>query len=197
MWIYIVAAYFGVGLGIMTFTRARREIKRAIPEIIAGLHPSLWIVVLVWAIVLLASFIFWPVFLKGWFAKKQSVMDTLKRNPNFQHQKQLFDLMNSMCADGADEDKLPGASGEFGHSMSNPIPTKTIFGSTSYLARLRAPDGEKVLYERIGSFSSEVSPNPIDGYAIKHPNGTDLGTLYLSPYQRRNSNMIPKGFTSI
>ena len=194
VWIYVLGAYFGMGLFIMAFTSARREISKAIQEII-GFKAPLWVIALAGVILVLVSLIVWPLFLKGWFAKKPSVMDHLQRNPDFQRQKQLYNLMSALAADGCDADELPGASGEFGLSLSNPIPTKTILGSTSYLARLRTPDGEKVLYERIGSFSSEVSPNPIDGYAIKHPNGTDLGTLYLSPYQKRNSKKVPRGFT--
>jgi hypothetical protein len=101
-----------------------------------------------------------------------------------------------MSLEGGDEDEMPEGYGEFGHDVTNPIPTEGIPGSLSYLARLRAPDGAKVLYERKGSYSAEeVSPNPIDGYAISHPNGTALGMLYFSPYQKRNSVLVPKGFT--
>ena len=38
--------------------------------------------------------------------------------------------------------------GEFGLAATNPIPTKTIFGSTYYLSLLCATDGAKVSYER-------------------------------------------------
>ena len=193
VWIYLLAFYFGLGLFIMVFTSARREISKAIQEII-GFKTPLWVTILVGAILMSVSLILWPIFLKGWFAKKSSVMDRLQRNPDFQRQKQIYDLMSALAADGCDADELPGASGEFGLSPSNPIPTKTILGSTSYIERLRTSDGEKVLFQRIGSFPSEVTAHPVDGYAIKRPNGADMATLYLSPYQKQNSRKAPRGF---
>ena len=95
---------------------------------------------------------------------------------------------------GCQTDELPNGYGEFGHAPSNPIPTKTIYGSTTYLARLRASDAAKVLYQRRGSMTAEVSPSPIDEYDISHPDGRRLGTLYFSPYQLRNSHRAPRGF---
>jgi hypothetical protein len=68
-----------------------------------------------------------------------------------------------------------------------------VFGSTSYLGRLRAADGTKVNYERIGSIQSEVSPQPIDIYEISHRTGKNLATLYISPYQKRISGKAPGG----
>ncbi len=192
-WIYVLGAYFGLGMFIMAFTSARKEISKAIQEVI-GFKAPLWVIALAGIILVLVSLIVWPLFLKGWFAKKPSVLDTLQRNPDFQRQKQLYDLMSALAADGCDADELPGASGEFGLSLSNPIPTKTIFGSTSYLERLRTQDGAQVIYERIGSFPSEVTAHPVDGYAIKRLNGADMATLYLSPYQKRNSGKVPRGF---
>ena len=194
-WIYTLAAYFGAGLFIMVFTSARREISKAIKEMI-GFKAPLWVTIIFSVILVLLSLAIWPLFLKGWFAKKPSVMDCLQRNPDFQRQKQLYDLMNALAVDGCDAVELPGVFGEYGLSPSNPIPTKTILGSTSYLERLRTPDGEKVLFERIGSFPSEVTAQPVDGYAIKNPSGVELATLYLSPYQKRNSGKIPRGFIS-
>ena len=193
IWRYILVTYFGSGLFIMVFTPARREIVRAIQEM-TGTKAPLLAVVLVGAILILASLILWPFFLKGWFAKKPSLLDALQRNPDFQRQKQFYDLMSALAADGCDADELPGASGEFGLSLSNPIPTRSILGSTSYLERLRTPDGEIIHYKRVGSFSSHVSSRPIDGYVITTLNGAELATLYLSPYQKRNSAKIPRGF---
>jgi hypothetical protein len=67
--------------------------------------------------------------------------------------------------------------------------------SIAYLAKLQAPDGRKVQYRRIRSISSQVSPNPIDMYELGHPIGRSLGTIYISPYHKRNSEKAPKGFT--
>ena len=125
----------------------------------------------------------------------KSLLDALNENPLFKQQKELYDAMSLMCQDGVDADEMPNGHGEFGMTPSNPIPCKTVFGSTSYLARLRATDGAKVVYNRIGSFGSDVTPHPVDGYEISHPNGQKLATLYISPYQQRISSRPPKGFT--
>jgi hypothetical protein len=127
--------------------------------------------------------------------KPRSLLDQLQENPIFKEQKALFDAMSMMCADGCDSDEIPGGYGEFGFAATNPIPTNTIMGSTSYLARLRSPDGAKVIYKRRGSLSSPVSQKPIDAYEIVHPDGRLLATIYLSPYHKKNSDKPPRGFT--
>lgn len=127
--------------------------------------------------------------------KPEALPDPLQENPVTQKQKALFDAMSRMCENGCDTDEIPGGHGEFGRDITNPIPTRTIFGSAGYLARLASTDGVNVSYKRQASFASPVSPFPVDGYAISHPNGAQLGTLYLSPYHKRNSEKAPKGFT--
>ncbi|MBX3691576.1 hypothetical protein [Dokdonella sp.] len=129
--------------------------------------------------------------------KPKSVLDALNENPLFKQQKELYEAMSLMCQDGVDADEMPNGYGEFGMTPSNPIPCKTVFGSTSYLARLRAPDGAKVVYDRIGSFGSDVTPHPVDGYEISHPDGQKLATIYISPYQQRISRRAPKGFNLV
>ena len=101
-------------------------------------------------------------------------------------------LMGLSSEDGVDADELPNSQGEFGTTLTNPIPCNTIMGSMAYLESLRAPDGSKISYERIGSFTSPVTTSPVDGYRITHPNGKELTTLYFSPYQKRNSEKSPK-----
>jgi hypothetical protein len=125
--------------------------------------------------------------------KNKTVWDTLQENPLFQQQKAIFDAMSKLCEAGCDTDELPNAGGPFGYVATNPIPTKTIFGSTYYLSLLRTPDGAKVIYERRGSVSCGISQMPIDAYEIRHRDGRVLGNLYFSPYQRRNSQKAPQG----
>ena len=126
--------------------------------------------------------------------KAKTLLDAIEENPVFQQQKKLYEAMLLLCAQGVDADELPNGSGEFGLVRTNPIPCKTIFGSESYLGRLRSPDGAKVKYERSGSTTSFVSPNPIDVYEVTHPNGEKLAVLFFSPYQKRISNKAPRGF---
>lgn len=193
MWI-LIALYLIVGALIVVGTRAREEIALSIEDVTTATCP-VWKVVIFRVMVYSCALALWPVFLKSWFTMNQSAWNALLRNEVFQEQMQLFDAMSAMCEDGCDSDELPNGYGEFGLERTNPIPTKTIFGSTCYLARLRAPDGAKVIYEREGSFTSENIPHPIDGYVITHPTGTPLGMLYLSPYHKKNSEKAPKGFT--
>jgi hypothetical protein len=126
--------------------------------------------------------------------KPKSVLDALHSLPEFQKQKALFDAMSAMCEDGVDADEMPNSTGQYGLIPTNPIPCKTVFGSTAYLGRLRAADGTKVIHERLGSIQSSVSPHPIDIYQVTHSAGRKLATLYISPYQKRNSGMAPRGF---
>lgn len=126
--------------------------------------------------------------------KPKTALDALNENPMFQQQKELFEAMSLMCEDGVDADEILNGRGEFGMTSSNPIPCKTVFGSTAYLGRLRTVDGTKVIYERTGSSGADVSPHPVDAYEISHPNGQKLATLFISPYQKRISGKAPKGF---
>jgi hypothetical protein len=119
----------------------------------------------------------------------------LQSTPEFREQKELLDAMGAMCEGGVDADEMPNGSGEYGLAANNPIPCRTILGSTAYLGRLRAADGTKVNYERIGSIRSDVSPQPVDVYEISHRTGQrPLAKLYISPYQKRISGKAPRGF---
>ena len=109
-------------------------------------------------------------------------------------QKQMFQEQTLMCEEGTDSDQLPNGYGEFGLSLSNPIPCRSILGSRVYLERLRTLEGIKVYCQRIGSYHSDVTRYPVDGYAVSHTNGTALATLYVSAYQKRNSERPPLNF---
>ena len=185
MWIYALTAYFVAGLIFIFATPARQEIRMRLTDKELVGAPA-WKVWLFRSIVCTAAIILWPLFLEDYFRKKRSLWDDLKANKTFQDQRELYDLLNELCEGGCVTDELPGSSGDFGYDITNPIPTKTVFGSTSYLAKLRLPDGTKVLYERQGSVSSPVSPDPVDAYNIMHPDGRQLAVLYVSPYQKRN-----------
>jgi hypothetical protein len=126
--------------------------------------------------------------------KPVSVWDALQSTPEFQEQKELFDAMSAMSENGIDADEIPNGVGEFGFVPTNPIPCKTVFGSTAYLGRLRAADGTKIENRRLGSTQSDASPHPIDEYEITHSTGLVLGKLYISPYQKRISTKAPRGF---
>lgn len=193
MWQLFIIFYAAIGLAIVLFTRARGVIRESTSDVTTVSNPF-WKVAAFLIITHSVSVLLWPLFLRSWFAKPKTVWDDLKENPIFQQQKVLSDAMSLMCKDGVDADEMPNGRAEFGMTPSNPIPCKTVFGSTAYLSRLRTPDGTKVVYERVGSVASDVSPYPVDIYEISHSNGQKLATLFISPYQKRISGKAPRGF---
>ncbi len=121
----------------------------------------------------------------------RSLWDYLRATPAFKTSRTIFDQMDEVCKRGVDADEMPDGQGKFGYAPSNPIPTRTMFGSISYLARLCDRAGNKVQYKRIGSISPDNIDYPVDVYAI-----TAMGLqfeLYFSPYQKRNSAKSPEG----
>lgn len=95
---------------------------------------------------------------------------------------------------GATSDVIPGAYGEYGLCVTNPVPTKGIPSNEAYLRRLSLLSGEPFHWERIGSFGAPNIQHPIDGYDIITESGETLCTIYISPYQNIISNKAPKGF---
>lgn len=129
--------------------------------------------------------------------KQKSVLEVLMENPVFQQQKAFYDAMNQACATGCDGDELPNGCGEFGLTPTNPIPTNTVMGSNTYLSRLLTADGKKVENNRRCSMRTEVTEMPIDVYDLSLPDGTPLGTIYISPWQKRTSAKAPRGFRQL
>jgi hypothetical protein len=126
-------------------------------------------------------------------AKPKTLYDQLMEIPGMEEQKKLYDLMSKMNEEGSgtEDNEIPEGYGEFGLEVTNPVPTNTVFGSTSYLGRLRTLDGVKVTYMN--------APNIlqiIDGYRI-FANGKQIATLYICPYNKRNSTKAPNGFKLI
>jgi hypothetical protein len=130
------------------------------------------------------------------FLRRQpkSALDVLQSSQAFRQQKELFDARDALCEAGVDADEMPNATGEYGFTATNPIPCRTILGSTAYLGRLRAADGTKVSYQRISSTQSDASPQPIDIYEVVHQSGENLAIIYITPYQKRISGKAPRGF---
>jgi hypothetical protein len=96
---------------------------------------------------------------------------------------------------GIDADELPNGFGEFGFTVTNPVPTISAYGSNDYLSRIRF-NGLPIIYERIGSTGSEITNGSIDIYSVSC-SGKSLGDIYICPYHRRNSKKAPKGFVFI
>lgn len=155
---------------------------------------------------LIFTLMFWPVVLLLWrdffnekelSNKKQSLLDKVNeiidKDPILRLNVEYF---KEMCKDGTDQDVIQWGTGEFGLEATNPIPVHGIFGSMSYLERIRTLDGVNVEHERLGSVHVPNINNPVDKYKISQ-NGKELTTFYISPYHKKNSNKAPKGFKNI
>lgn len=97
-------------------------------------------------------------------------------------------------ADGVDTDDIPKAYGPFGLCKTNPIPTRSVAGSNTYLESLRTKDGRRVAANRMGSTSAEdVTSGMIDIYQLS-ADGQPVATIYVCPYHKRDSAKAPEGF---
>jgi len=123
-------------------------------------------------------------------------MSTTNDRLKFEEIQNFFKNISSFAGrenSGTDEDVMPEGYGEFGLEITNPIPVYTILGNKLYLDRLRTVNGEKLYYERIGSMTAPNIPSIIDGYSI-YVQGEKIATLYICPYNKKNSEKAPKGF---
>ena len=120
-------------------------------------------------------------------------LETLKNTETYQFMQQL---QNAMGVNATQHGKVPGAYGEFGYGATNPIPTKGIPGSISYLAKLRTEAEVKVEYKRRGSTKAENINHPVDMYKIS-AKGEYVCMLHLCPYYKENSTVAPKGFKAL
>ena len=84
--------------------------------------------------------------------------------------------------------------GEFGLDVTNPIPVQGIISNEVYLKKLVTIDGSEIHWEREGSTKTENIKNAIDIYKIFDSGGRLITKLFISPYHKRISNKIPKGF---
>ncbi len=89
---------------------------------------------------------------------------------------------------GESADELSNGHGEFGRTVTNPIPVNGPAGELLYLASLRASDGSFVMGHRLGSIGR------IDVYeTVSASNVWDL--LYFSLYHPRRSRKAPQGYS--
>jgi hypothetical protein len=97
-----------------------------------------------------------------------------------------------------DFDTFPQGHGNFGTSVTNPIPTCGITGSSEYLARLRTKNGEEISVKRLGCTGSDNIEELIDHYEIYNKQTKEkLCELYLCPYSKQTSTLAPDGFTLV
>jgi hypothetical protein len=134
-----------------------------------------------------------------YFAGEASYFDSITRVTKMNGQtvtpefKEAMAGMSATYAKGTYKDQIPGGHGEFGHTVTNPIPTISVTGSNKYLTKLRY-EGRAVESKRVGSTSSSVTAGNVDIYELS-AGGRDVGAIYICPYHKRNCRVAPKGFT--
>ena len=84
---------------------------------------------------------------------------------------------------------------EYGLVVNKPIYTKGVKGSNRYLEELRAANGEKLIWSRLGSTSAEGINGMIDIYMSTLPSGEPYKKIYINMYGNTNSKKIPNGFS--
>jgi hypothetical protein len=88
---------------------------------------------------------------------------------------------------------LVNAVGEFG-CETNPIGCASVQACIAYLQQLRTADGP-IKFTRLGCITNKMTSRyPIDKYVLIGNDGIALKTIYMSGYQRSNSQKAPKGF---
>ena len=83
---------------------------------------------------------------------------------------------------------LPGATGEFGYSVTNPIPVNGPIGEIAYVSSLKTIGGEGLLFHRIGS------TNQRDVFEAVTFSGSAWFILFLDMYHTKKSHHAPAGF---
>ena len=89
---------------------------------------------------------------------------------------------------GGAVDSLTGATGEFGRSITNPIPVNGPVGEVTYLSSLTTADGRGIWAHRLGSHDR------VDIFEVVSDDGKDWFLLYLTPYHPRKSKLVPRSF---
>ncbi len=89
-------------------------------------------------------------------------------------------------------DEIPGAQGEFGRCITNPIPTNGPLGSMAYLTDLFHDRSKMpVMFHRIGSNSG------VDMYEIVSFDGSYWDMIFINMYYPVRSRKAPRNFSLI
>jgi hypothetical protein len=98
------------------------------------------------------------------------------------------DSLRKRALGGADVDENTNRFGEFGLTLTNPVPVNAPIGEVIYLSALRSNDDSRVLFHRIGSL------NEVDVYETVTADGNRWDLLYCDMYHPRKSKKAPRGY---
>lgn len=98
------------------------------------------------------------------------------------------EIIRGNMAAGGGVDTIPGAAGEFGRCLTNPIPVNGPLGELTWLSRLLTVSGAKVFFHRLGSIGT------IDLFETVSEDGSMWDILYLDMYHTRKTKLAPSGY---
>ncbi|MGQ0590292.1 MAG: hypothetical protein ACT4N8_12315 [Sphingosinicella sp.] len=90
---------------------------------------------------------------------------------------------------GPDVDEVLNAQGEFGKTVTNPIPVNGPIGEVLYLSSLRTATRQPVYAHRLGSIDK------VDVFETVSSSGDKWDLLFLTLYHPRKSRLTPRGFS--
>jgi hypothetical protein len=96
--------------------------------------------------------------------------------------------------DTAQGDEVENPAGEFGYSVTNPIPVSGIDRIDDYFTTLKRITGESITYNRLGSLAAENLEFPVDKYEIFDSEKQFVATLYVYAYHGCMTGKAPRGF---
>lgn len=102
----------------------------------------------------------------------------------------IFDILTK---EGTMKNKILGGYGDFGLTLTNPIPVHTHLELEDYLYGLITKTNKEITFQRYGAMISPNIKNPIDVYDT-FVEGEFYKRIYLSPYHKKTSGKIPNGF---
>ena len=108
--------------------------------------------------------------------------DEVAQNATFPESLRNVIKSNGSC------DYIPSGFGEFGRTVTNPIPVNGPLGELLYLSSLITDDGHPVVFHRIGSL------NNIDMFEVLATSGRHWDVIFLSLYYPRKSRALPSGY---
>lgn len=85
-------------------------------------------------------------------------------------------------------DVIPGATGQFGLDITNPIPVNGAIGELAYLSNLETLNCDRLLFHRIGAV------NTLDVFEAVTFSGSAWFIFFVDFYHPRKSRRAPEGF---
>jgi len=118
----------------------------------------------------------------------------IKKRPNY-----LDELSNNLALinfGGYVLEEIHGGKGEFGYTVTNPIPIKPGIGYLTYFKQLRTFDDKEIRYKYLRTTEAYNIGDDIDEYEIIIDN-EKVTNLFVCPFYLTNSTRAPYGLKII